>query len=139
MPKDGSFSQSFKKAIDLSKWARGYHAASDVVDKVGQQKEHRRRKEANDDFLTRLRGAEARDHSRMQPQAKGAEEPKPAVPEFRAAPGEETWREIDEARRVAKLEAREAAARTRIQQRPRNLSRGELELASEVCSRHANC
>ena len=87
----------------------------------------------------RLRGAEARDHSRMQPQAKGAEEPKPAVPEFRKAPGEETWRGIDEARRVAKLEAREAAAKTRIQQRPRNLSRGELELASEVCSRHANC
>ena len=139
MPRRGDASflngATFKKVTQLARWSEGFHQTSTAVNAFVDEKDRKDRQRRNSDFLSRLRDAEERDKERVgQPQSVlGA--PRlgvlpPASSGDDAAGG--THREITEAMRVAKIEAREAAAVERREARSKRLSSGELEAATEV-------
>ena len=114
--------QSFKKAASLARWSAGSEVQSNIVNYLQAGQGRRNNADANDAFLSKLAGAEARDE-----QVKAA--PKPII----APSGDETRREIAAAKEAALRQREEAIHRTKGQRR---LSAVEIAAASDIFWEH---
>ena len=113
---------SFKKVASLARWSAGTEVQSNIVNYLQAGQGRRDRAGANDAFLSKLAGAEARDE-----QVKAAPEP------IIAPSGDETRREIAAAKEAALRQREEAIHRTKGQRR---LSAVEIAAASDIFWEH---
>lgn len=120
-------SKSFKQVASLAKWSSGAQSATNILNFMAAQGAKKKHTAGNEDFLTRLAGAEARDAAEAAKLQK-LEQPKSGPA------GDETMREIEQAE--AALRQREAKMLKYAQKRP--LSGAELEAASELFWKHDN-
>ena len=110
--------KSFTRAAELARWSSGTKQQASILEYLS--KGHK----ANDAFLSKLAGAEQRDEVKRD-----EEKRKPVV----GPAGQDTQREIDEAREAA-LRAREVAAGKLTRQRRPSIK--EIEAASELFWAH---
>ena len=111
-----SFSETFKRASNLARWTSGFHKAGEAVDAFADAKRQNERRKSDENFLAKLRAAEARDEASLGQTCASSQDHlaasavrAPIVPLGRKQPGPDTAREIETAQREAKLIEREAA------------------------------